>query len=126
MSGAMQAIPILFVRDIAKTAHFYRDKLGFTIDFLHGDPPFYGAVERDGARLHLRFVHRTNFSELAAEEEALILAAIEVADVASLFAEFKARGVEFPQPLVTQDWGGTDFHVRDPEGNMISFVQYAG
>jgi uncharacterized glyoxalase superfamily protein PhnB len=117
-------VPILFVRDVERAAHFYRDKLGFEIDFLYGTPVFYGAVRRGHARLHLRFVHRANFGELAATEASLILASIEVNDVRALFAEFEARGVEFPQRIQKQEWGGTDFHVRDPDGNVISFVQY--
>ena len=118
------AVPILFARDVAATAAFYQEKLGFQIDFLHGAPPFYGSVSRDRARLHLRFVHQTNFGELAAREESLILAAIEVANVKALFHEYEARGVDFAQRLVRQPWGGLDFHVRDPEGNVVSFVQY--
>ena len=118
------AVPILFVRDVPAAAAFYRDKLGFQIDFLHGQPPFYGSVSRDRACLHLRFVHHTNFAELAVREESLILATIEVADVDALFEEFSARGVDCPQRLVTQPWGGRDFHVRDADGNVISFVQF--
>jgi uncharacterized glyoxalase superfamily protein PhnB len=118
------AVPIFFVRDVAAAAAFYQEKLGFQVDFLYGNPPFYGAVSRDGARLHLRFVDRPNFAELAAREESLILATIEVADVKAIFAEFEARGVDFPQRLVRQFWGGLDFHVRDPDGNVFSFVQF--
>jgi uncharacterized glyoxalase superfamily protein PhnB len=70
----------------------------------------------------LRFVHEANFAQLAALEESLILATIEPSDVRGLFEEFKARGVDFAQTLVKQPWGGTDFHVRDPDGNVISFV----
>jgi len=118
------AVPILFVRDVAAAAAFYEGKLGFRIDFLHGKPPFYGSMSRDRACLHLRFVHQTNFAELAAREGSLILAAIEVANVKALFQEYEARGVDFAQRLVRQAWGGLDFHVRDPDGNVISFVQY--
>ena len=118
------AVPILFVRNVAAAAAFYSEKLGFEIDFLHGKPPFYGSVSRDHACLHLRFVHEPNFTELAAREGSLILATIEVADVKALFAEYEARGVDFPQRLVRQAWGGLDFHVRDPDGNVISFVQF--
>ncbi|HEU4893767.1 MAG TPA: glyoxalase superfamily protein [Vicinamibacterales bacterium] len=118
------AVPILFVGDVAAAATFYVEKLGFQIDFLHGAPPFYGSVSRDRACLHLRFVHRTNFSELAAREDALILATIEVANVKALFHEYEARNVDFAQRLVRQPWGGLDFHVRDPEGNVVSFVQF--
>jgi catechol 2,3-dioxygenase-like lactoylglutathione lyase family enzyme len=118
-------VPILFVRDVTAAAAFYDGKLGFHVDFLHGKPPFYGSVSRDGACLHLRFVHQTNFAELAAREGSLILAAIEVANVKALFQEYEARGVDFAQRLVRQPWGGLDFHVRDPDGNVISFVQYS-
>ena len=117
-------VPILFVRNVEATAAFFRDKLGFDIDFLHGKPPFYGAVSRDGVRLHLRFVHEPCFARAAEREGGLILATIEVTDVRGLFEEFKARDVEFPQTLVKQPWGGTDFHVRDPDGNVVSFVTF--
>jgi uncharacterized glyoxalase superfamily protein PhnB len=44
--------------------------------------------------------------------------------VHALFEEFKARNVEFAQKLTKQAWGGTDFHVRDPDGNVICFATY--
>jgi catechol 2,3-dioxygenase-like lactoylglutathione lyase family enzyme len=118
------AVPILFVRDVPASAAFFRDKLGFAIDFLYGDPPYYGSVSRGGACLHLRFVHEPNFVQIAAREVSLILATIEVSDVQALFEEFRERGVEFAQMPTKQDWGGTDFHVRDLDGNAISFVTY--
>lgn len=119
------AVPILFVRDVTAAAAFYTEKLGFEIDFLYGSPPFYGSVSRDRARLHLRFVERPNFQELAAREESLILATIEVGDVQALFKEIEARGADLPQRLIQQPWGGLDFHVRDPDGNTFSFVQFS-
>jgi len=119
-----KAIPILFVRDVTASATFFREKLGFAVDFLHGLPPFYGAVSRDGVCLHLRFVGRPFFAEAVAQEKELILGSIEVANVQALFEEFKPRGVEFPQKIKKQAWGGTDFQVRDPDGNVLSFVTY--
>ncbi len=116
--------PILFVRDVTKSAGFFRDTLDFAVDFLYGEPPFYGSVSRDGVCLHLRHVHRPNFAELAAREPSLILATIEVDDVRAVFEEFRGRGAAFAQDVETHDWGGTDFHVRDPDGNVVSFVSY--
>lgn len=118
------ATPILFVRDVAASARFYEATLGFRVDFLHGEPPFYGSVSRGDACLHLRFVGQPNFTELAGRETALILAAVEVTGVETLFLESKARGADFAQRLVHHAWGGHDFHVRDPDGNVISFVEY--
>ena len=80
-------------------------------------------MSRDRACLHLRFIHETTFAELAAREESLILSTIEVANVKALFQEYETRGVDFTQRLVRQAWGGLDFHVRDPDGNVVSFVQ---
>jgi catechol 2,3-dioxygenase-like lactoylglutathione lyase family enzyme len=101
-SQLLNIAPILFVRDVSASASFYEARLGFRVDFLYGEPPFYGAVKRDGAHLHLR----------------------PVSDVRALFAEYKSRHVEFAQDLVAQVWGGLDFHVRDLDGNTISFVQF--
>ncbi len=116
--------PILFVRDVTKSATYFREILGFEVDFLYGEPPFYGAVSRDGVCIHLRHVHDPNFTEIAAREPSLILASFEVSDAAALFEEFSGRGADFAQGLVKQAWGGTDFHVRDPDGNVVSFVTY--
>lgn len=74
--------------------------------------------------MHLRHVGTPSFAQLAAREESLILATIEVDNLATLFAEFESRGVAFMQPVTEQPWGGTDFHVRDPDGNVLSFVQF--
>jgi catechol 2,3-dioxygenase-like lactoylglutathione lyase family enzyme len=117
-------VPILFVRNVTANAAFFREKLGFEIDFLYGEPPFYGSVSRGGVRLHLRFVKQPNFAELAQREVSLILASIEVSALQELFEEFKARGVEFAQTPTKHPWGGTDFHVRDPDGNTFSFVTF--
>lgn len=116
--------PILFVSDVPASAAFYGEKLGFKTDFLYGAPPFYGAVSRDGVCLHLRCVHRPNFAELAAREVSLILATIEVSDVRAFHDEIAARGAEIAQKPTRQVWGGTDFQIRDPDGNVISFVTY--
>jgi catechol 2,3-dioxygenase-like lactoylglutathione lyase family enzyme len=118
------AVPILFVRDVSASSRFYRDRLGFVVDFLYGTPPFYGSVSRGQACLHLRHVGAPNFAALAATEPSLILATIEVTDVHGLYEEFQAKSVDVAQMPTRQDWGGTDLHIRDPDGNVISFVTY--
>jgi catechol 2,3-dioxygenase-like lactoylglutathione lyase family enzyme len=118
------AVPILFVRDVSVSSRFYSDRLGFVVDFLYGTPPFYGSVSRGQACLHLRHVAAPNFAALAATEPSLILATIEVSDVDGLYEEFRAQDIDVAQNPTRQDWGGTDFHVRDPDGNVISFVTY--
>lgn len=117
------AVPVLYVREVRAAAEFYRDQLGFQTDFLHGNPPFYGAVSRDGAALHLKFVHEPVFGQGRVEEEGLIMAFVPVDNLKALHAGYQAKGVPVVQAPTKQPWGGTDFHVRDPDGNRISFVQ---
>ncbi len=116
--------PIRMVRDVRKAAEHYRDKLGFTIDFLHGHPPFYCGLSRDEVGIHLRFCHQPSFAAMAKLEDQLLLATIKVANVKAVYAELCERGAEIAQPLTKQAWGGTDFHVRDIDGNVISFVAF--
>ncbi|MEV6287352.1 glyoxalase superfamily protein [Kribbella sp. NPDC051770] len=124
-TAAASANPVLFVADVEASATYYRDLLGFRIDFLHGKPPFYGSVSRDGATLHLKFVHEPVFAPGVAEREGLIMAFVETPSVRDLYAEYLAAGAEIVQKLTKQLWGGTDFIVRDPDGNAIAFVGLA-
>jgi len=116
------ALPVVFVSNVPASAAFFRDKLGFAIDFLHGHPPFYASVSRGGARLHLRFVHEPVITPEVREQEELLSAFLDVDNIKSLFAEYKAAGVEFVQPLKKEPWGASAFIVLDPDGNWICFA----
>ena len=117
-----RAVPIIFVANVQASAEFFRDALGFSIDFLHGRPPFYGAVSRDGACVHLKFVHEPVLVVGTHDRDGLIMAFIEVENVKALYAKYLAAGVTFEQKLKRQAWGGRDFIVRDLDGNGICFV----
>jgi catechol 2,3-dioxygenase-like lactoylglutathione lyase family enzyme len=117
-----RAMPVLLVGDVRASAEFFRKTLGFSIDWLHGQPPFYGSVSRDGACVHLKFVHEPVFSVGAQDREGFISAFVEVENVKALYAEYVAAGATFDQKLKKQAWGGRDFVVRDPDGNGICFV----
>ncbi len=121
-TAVASAKPVLYVADVDAAATFYRDQLGFRIDFVHGNPPFYGSVSRDGASLHLKLVDEPVFAAGAAEREGLIMAFVETTIVRELYAEYLAADAEIVQKLTKQAWGGTDFIVRDPDGNAIAFV----
>lgn len=116
-----EAEPQLFVSDINSSCEFFERKLGFSVVFTHGDPPFYGQVARDGVRLNLRYVGVPVYAGDVREREQLLAAAITVSDVKALYAEFSDAGVELQQPLKRQPWGAHQFVVRDPDGNLILF-----
>lgn len=116
------AEPQLFVRDIAAASEFYSRKLGFSVAFIYGEPPFYAQVFRDGARLNFRQVDGTVLDAIRRATEQLLAATITLEDAKPLFVEYQQAGVEFVQSLKSEPWGARTFVVRDPDGNLLLFA----
>jgi catechol 2,3-dioxygenase-like lactoylglutathione lyase family enzyme len=115
----------LYVRDLNASTDFFTARLGFTIDFVYGDPPFYGQVSRDNVLLALRHMDEPFFAGDIRQWEDLLSASITVAsaeEIRQLFLEFQATGVPFHQPLRTEPWQAQTFVVNDPDGNLILFA----
>jgi catechol 2,3-dioxygenase-like lactoylglutathione lyase family enzyme len=114
----------LFVADIKASCDFYTQKLGFAVDFVYGDPPYYGQVSRDHALLALRMVCEPVFTDVR-EREHLLSASLTVAtadEIKQLFLSYQATGVRFHQTLKKEPWGARTFVVMDPDGNLILFA----
>lgn len=115
----------LYVADVSASCAFFTSKLGFEIAFVYGDPPFYGQVRRDDARLNLRAVCEPVFAGDVREREGLLSASITVASVGEmeqLARDFESAGVRFHQDLKEEPWGATTFVVIDPDGNLVLFA----
>ena len=115
----------LFVADMRAACDFYTTKLGFAVDFLYGEPPFYGQVSRDHAKLALRLVCEPVFAGDIREREHLLSAALTVAtadEIKELFLAYQDAGVRFALTLKKEPWGARNFIVRDPDGNRILFA----
>jgi catechol 2,3-dioxygenase-like lactoylglutathione lyase family enzyme len=115
----------LFVADIQTACDFYTAKLGFAVDFLYGEPPFYGQVSRDNAKLALRLVCEPVFAGDIREREHLLSASLTVAtadEIKQLFLAYQEAGVRFSQTLKKEPWGARTFVVVDPDGNLILFA----
>lgn len=121
----IEAEPHLFVADIAASIRFYVGRLGFRTVFLYGEPPYYGQVERGGARLNLRCVDAPVIDPDLRRREELLSASLTVAsraEIDALFAEFGASGVTFAQDIQDKPWGARDFIVADIDGNLLLFA----
>jgi catechol 2,3-dioxygenase-like lactoylglutathione lyase family enzyme len=119
----------LFVADIQTSCDFYSGKLGFEVDFVYGDPPFYEQVTRDHARLTLRHVDEPVFAGDVREREDLLSASIALAgtnEIKQLFLSYQAMDVPFHQTLKKEPWGATTFIVVDLDGNLILFAGPVG
>ena len=115
----------LFVSDIQKSCDFFTQKLGFTVVYVYGEPPFYGQVKRDAARLNLKCMDRPVIDPELREREQLLSAdmGVDTADaIKQLYLEFQQAGVEFQQTLMRQPWGAKNFVVRDLDGNLLLFA----
>jgi uncharacterized glyoxalase superfamily protein PhnB len=122
MTTLVAAEPQLYVRDVVAASEFYARMLGFAVAFTYGEPPFYGQVFRDGARLNLRQVDEPVFDAARRDREQLLAASITLEDARPLFAEYQQAGVEFVQALQEEPWGARTFMVRDPDGNLLLFA----
>jgi catechol 2,3-dioxygenase-like lactoylglutathione lyase family enzyme len=115
----------LFVSDIQASCDFFTRKLGFSLVYVYGDPPFYGQVRRDAARLNLKCMDRPVIDPALREREQLLSADMCVdtaGEIEQLYLEFREAGVEFQQMLMRQPWGAKNFVVRDPDGNLLLFA----
>ena len=112
------ATPILPARDIARSAAFYRDELGFEVVHLEAR---YGIVARDAVQLHF-----WGPSGIAPERSDTMIR-IEVSDIAALFEHCEERGIVHPNaPLHDEPWGTREFAIRDADGNLVTFHEKSG
>ena len=115
----------LYVRDLKASTDFFTRKLGFTIDFVYGDPPFYGQVSRDNARLALRCMDESFFAGDIRQQEELLSASITLGSadgIKQFFLSCQAADVPLHQSLRNEPWQAKTFIVRDPDDNLILFA----
>ena len=121
----MMSEPEVYVSDFDQARDFYAEKLGFEVVFTYGEPPFYGQVKRDNARLNLRLVCEPVFVGDIREREQLLAASLTLssaAELRQLFVQYQSAGADFQQTLKQEPWGARTFIVRDPDGNLLLFA----
>jgi catechol 2,3-dioxygenase-like lactoylglutathione lyase family enzyme len=112
-----RGIPMLPVANLRRAIDFYVDTLGFRLGFNAGS---YGGVRRDAIEIHFSRSDVANGAERSG-------CRIEVTDIRRLYSEFKERGVvDASGDIAAQPWGTTEFTVRDPDGNALTFVEVFG
>ena len=107
-----KALPEIALDDVPAGIAYYRDVLGFKINYQQDD---LGVVYRNQATLLL--LARTNQNKGAGS------AYFYVRDADALYAEVKATGAHVLGEPVSHPWGLREFHVRDLEGNLLKFGQ---
>jgi uncharacterized glyoxalase superfamily protein PhnB len=111
------AAPVFPVDDATETAEFYRTTLGFSIERLYGDPPYYAIVSRDGVEIHLSEREDTS----TPIERCAVYIYVDDAD--ALYEEFAGKGLKMFAPPEDQDNGMREFELTDNSGHFLMFGQ---
>lgn len=115
----------LFVSDIKASCDFFTQKLGFSIVFVYGEPPFYAQVKRDRGLVNLKHMDGPVIDPELRDRESLLSADMALdthEEIKQLFLEFQAAGAAFFQTLRKEPWGAKTFIVKDPDGNLLLFA----
>ncbi len=109
--------------DVAATAGWYVEQLGFTLaGSAPAQPPFvYASLQRDGAELMLLSLAGYRKPDLSAQRpEGLWDAYLRTHGVRALYEAVKGRPF-VRMPLKQQPYGDWEFEVRDPNGYALVF-----
>ena len=107
-----KVMPELPFTDVPAAVAYYRDVLGFSINYQQRD---LGVMDRDGMRLLL--IERTE------RHAGIGSCSFYVLDADVLHAELVASGANVQGEPVSYPWGLREFKVLDLEGNRLSFAQ---
>ena len=107
------ATPIFNVRSLAESQRYFRDKLGFKVEWEHGDPPSFGAVSRG---------HGVIFLCEGCQSHGGGLVMLFADDVDRLYRDFRERHAFIRMPPTTMPWQLREMHVVDLEGNVMRFA----
>jgi catechol 2,3-dioxygenase-like lactoylglutathione lyase family enzyme len=104
--------PILTVDDLAASVRYYRDKLGFKLDWEYGEPPDFASVSRGDGVLFM-------CQRCQGHPGAWMM--LFTRDVDKLHDELRKRGATIKMAPRDQPWGMREMQVSDPDGNVLRF-----
>jgi len=104
--------PILHVRSLSASQRYYRDALGFQVDWEYGDPPDFGAVSRGDSVVFLC---------QGCQGPPGAWTMMFARDVDRLYEEFVGRHAIVKMPPANMPWGLREMQVADPDGNVMRF-----
>src|SRR5262245_15411006 len=113
--------PQFLVDDLDRAIAYYRDRLGFALDFQYES--FYASVSRDGFAIHLKLAEKLAADRAHRKANEHLDAYIAVSGIRSLFSELQARGADVIKPLEARPWACLDFYVEDPDGYILCFSE---
>ena len=105
-----RVVPILAVRNMPASLHYYVKKLGFEKKWEWGDPPDFACVARDQVEL---------FLSISANSVAFSWISIFVRDIDTLYETYRRSGAIIREPPADYPWGMREITIEDPDGNRL-------
>ncbi|HEX2779365.1 MAG TPA: VOC family protein [Gemmatimonadaceae bacterium] len=114
LPGAVPEVPVF---DVVVAAAYYREKLGFNLDWLAEDIALAG-VSRDGCRL---FLAGSAFREASGNESPVViwLNLNSKGEVDDLYRAWDATSAILLSAPESQSWGLHEFTAADIDGNRF-------
>ncbi|MGB1287539.1 MAG: GNAT family N-acetyltransferase [Aggregatilineales bacterium] len=113
--------PVLHVKDVTESAHFYRDKLGFEIDFFYGDPPNYSIVSRGDWSGNLMSIHLSQSAEPHEINPTGHFIVFMDSGIDALYERYRDNGVDIISIPANKPWGMREFIIKDINGYQLLF-----
>ena len=113
--------PQFLVDDLDRAIAYYRDRLGFELDFKYES--FYASVSRDGSAIHLKHAAKLAGERAHRKQNEHLDAYIAVSGIRGSLSELQMRGAEVIKPLEERPWACIDFYVADPDGYILCFSE---
>jgi catechol 2,3-dioxygenase-like lactoylglutathione lyase family enzyme len=113
--------PQFLVDDLDAAIAYYRDRLGFELDFCYES--FYASLSRDGFSIHLKHAPKTVADRAHRKQNEHLDVHIGVIGATALHDELRSRGALITKPLEDRPWACRDFYVEDPDGYIICFSE---
>lgn len=116
------AAAVFQVSDLPRAIAFFEDVLGFEQEFIYGEPPMYGALQRDEISIHLSAANSPDKVAKLGRGSAYVFCD----EVDNYYDQVVQRGAVVTLPLAAKPYGMRDFQVKDPDGNLVGFGKPLG
>jgi len=111
--------PIFPVTDVVATVRYYRAVLGFTDEWLWGDPPDIGGVR--WGKIGVMFAQQSGHdAKVGGQWHSFFVEGID-----ALCDLHRRNGATICSPLEAKPWGLREYTVRDINGHYLQFGQRA-
>ncbi len=116
MSEITSSTFVLAVRDFAGAIRYYTERLGFR-ETLRVD----GWAFLNRGACNVRLGDCPEAQPISKSPDHSWFAYLHVSDAATLYAEYRSKGVEIWHALEDKPWGVREFAIVTPEGHRIVF-----